>query len=198
MSALTSHRNVQRSPLGTCTGEWHLLCHSTLQSCPDTQGKLFQTLPTACQHNALWLQKQERIDLLIGGDRQGAGTGSAGVVSIQAGGQHVAIFTHFTELPCTVVPAVLKGRILQLMAAYFWQHKKTSLGYGHGNEGNWSNCSLYIYFTEWLLSLWENLLYKCQWCHRSSLHGLCSYMVSISFARSGKIPLHTPAVGTET
>lgn len=121
MSALTSHRNVQRSPLGTCTAEWHLLCHSTLQSWPDTHGggELFQTLPTACQHNALWLQKQELIDLLIGGDREGAGTGPAGVASVQAGGQHVAIFTHFTEIPCTVVPAVLKGRILQLMAAYF-------------------------------------------------------------------------------
>lgn len=43
---------------------------------------------------------------IIGGNREGAGTGSAGVASVQAGSQHIAIFTHFTEIPCTVVPAV--------------------------------------------------------------------------------------------
>lgn len=43
---------------------------------------------------------------IIGGDGEGAGAGSAGVASVQAGSQHVAIFTHFTEIPCTVVPAV--------------------------------------------------------------------------------------------
>lgn len=40
MSAPTSHRNVQRSRLGTCTVEWRLLCHSTLQSCPHTLGEI--------------------------------------------------------------------------------------------------------------------------------------------------------------
>lgn len=59
------------------------------------------------------LQKQEQTGLLIGGDGEGAGAGSAGVASVQAGSQHVAVFTHFTEIPCTVVPAVLKGRILK-------------------------------------------------------------------------------------
>lgn len=112
-SALTSHRNVQRSPPGTCTSEWYFLCHSALRSWPDTQGKVCQRLPTACQHSVLWLQKQEQTGLLIGGDGEGAGAGSAGVVSVQAGSQHVAIFTHFTEITCTVVPAFLKGRILK-------------------------------------------------------------------------------------
>lgn len=118
VAALTSHKNVQRSPLGTCTSKWHFLCHSALRSWPDTQGKVFQRLPTACQDTVLWLQKEEQIGLLIGWDRQGAGAGLAGVSSIQAESEHVTIFTHFTEITCTVVLAVLKGRILELMAPY--------------------------------------------------------------------------------
>lgn len=43
---------------------------------------------------------------VIGWDRQGAGAGLAGVSSIQAESEHVTIFTHFTEITCTVVLAV--------------------------------------------------------------------------------------------
>lgn len=40
-------------------------------------------------------------------NREGAGAGSAGVVPVKAGSQHIAIFTHFTEITRTVVPAVI-------------------------------------------------------------------------------------------
>lgn len=62
------------------------------------------------------LQKQERTSSLIGGDGEGAGTGSAGVTSVQADGFHVAVFTHLTEVTGAMVPAVLRGKKLQLMA----------------------------------------------------------------------------------
>lgn len=77
------------------------------------RGKYFRHYPLLAS-TVLWLQKQECTGLLIGGNREGAGTGSAGVASVQAGSQHIAIFTHFTEIPCTVVPAVLEGGILQM------------------------------------------------------------------------------------
>lgn len=68
LSSLTSHRDVQRSPVGTCTAGWHPLCDNALQSCSDTQGEVFQRLHGACQHAALRLQKQEQTHLLIGGN----------------------------------------------------------------------------------------------------------------------------------
>lgn len=58
---------------------------------------------------------EEWIHVLVGGNGKGASTRLAFMTSIQAGGQNVAIFAHFTEITCTVVPAVLKGIILQAM-----------------------------------------------------------------------------------
>lgn len=43
---------------------------------------------------------------VIGGSGEGTGTGPAGVAAMQAGDQHVAVLTHFTEISCTMVPAV--------------------------------------------------------------------------------------------
>lgn len=126
VSALTSHRNVRSSPLGICTAEWYFLCHSVLRSWPDTQGgesiwDITHCLPTC---SLVAAHKQEWTGLLVRGDGEGAGAGSAGVTSAQAGGQHIAIFTHFTEITCTVVPAVLKGRL-----SWTWSelHSDTSL-----------------------------------------------------------------------
>lgn len=79
-----------------------------------TQRKVFQRLHAACQHTTFWLQTQELTGLLIGRDWEGAGAGLAGVASILASSQHVAIFTHFTEITSTVVLAILKGKTLQL------------------------------------------------------------------------------------
>lgn len=114
--ALTSHRDVRRSPLGTCTVDCHLLCHSALRSWTGTQcGNHFHGLPTARRCPVLPLQKQKKTDLLIGVDGEGAGAGWAGMLSVQAASEHVAIFTHFTEIPSTVVPAVLKGKIQEVL-----------------------------------------------------------------------------------
>lgn len=89
-------------PLSQCTAK---LSRHTGESISDI---------THCLPTVLWLQKQECTGLLIGGDREGAGTGSARVASVQTGSQRITIFTHFTEIPCTVVPAVLEGDISQM------------------------------------------------------------------------------------
>lgn len=60
-------------------------------------------------------ETKKKTDLLIGVDGEGAGAGWAGMLSVQAASEHVAIFTHFTEIPSTVVPAVLKGKIQEVL-----------------------------------------------------------------------------------
>lgn len=113
LSALTSHRNAQRSHPGTCTAEWHLLCHSARRSWRSTQrGKRFRGYTTHCSPTTQphGCGNKEGTDLLVRRDGEGAGAGSAGVASTQAGSQHVTIFTPFTEITCTVLPAVLERK----------------------------------------------------------------------------------------
>lgn len=56
--ALTSHTDVQRSPLCTCSAERQLLRHSALQSCTHTGGGGYSEV-THGQHAALWLYTQD-------------------------------------------------------------------------------------------------------------------------------------------
>lgn len=63
---------------------------------------------------------------VVGGDGEGAGAWSAGVASFQAASQHVAIFTHFTEVTCTVFPAVYTNAsdvfaVVRVALAVTWQ-----------------------------------------------------------------------------
>lgn len=111
LSALTSHSNVQHSPLGSCIVGCYCFCHSALQSWPDTQWKECQSVSSARQHTGLSLHglHNSRVwmdgcySLLVGGAGQGTGARLAGVMSVVGDVSHVSILTYFTEIPSGVV-----------------------------------------------------------------------------------------------